>query len=125
MIYPDLAITYRKCPICNHELWFNPTQIAKIYKCPRNGIYLRGYSNGSIPHYEFLRYKDNSVATNFVIGEWWVMSDEEYSTINLIIKDQYGVCSISELGYRKSPLLLGADNLDKVKKKLNLLNLFY
>lgn len=124
MIYPDFAAAYRRCPICDCDLWFETTQVAKIYKCP-NGVHLRGYSSRSIPHYEFLRYKDDSVATNFIIDEWWVMSDEEYSTINLIIKNQYGVYSVSELGYRKSPMLLGIDNLDKIKKKLNLLNLFY
>lgn len=123
MIYPDLSLSHQVCPICDHKLLFRPTQVAKIYNCVWNNI---RSVYGHIPHYEFLRYKDNSVATNYVFEDWWVMSDEEYSTVNLILRDKHGyVSGCSELGYRKSPMLLGCDNLDKIKKKLILFNLFY
>lgn len=123
MIYPDLSLSHRICPICNCKLYFNPTQVAKIYQCHRK---MRSIAYGGVPHYEFLRYKDGSVATNYIIEDWWVMSDEKYSTINLILRDEHGyVSGYLELGYRKSPMLLGCDNLDKIKKRLKLLNLFY
>lgn len=111
------------CPICKHKLQFDNRSVCKKYYC-----YGKRYSvnNTIYPHYEFYRYKDDSVSFQYIILPFQVFSQENETTINyLITSSQYWTeFYVKELGTQNNSMFLIENSFDIINNKLKKLLLF-
>jgi hypothetical protein len=123
MIYPDYSIESRRCPICNSRLILKNTEVCKIYYCSSKSYRI---NNVSFPHYEFMRYKDNSVFFQYVIPPIRIMSQENESTVYFLksLNKYTNDYSATELGTKNISMFLVNSNVDEIKSKIKMYALF-
>ena len=127
MNFPDIISTeFSDCPMCNTRLHLNKFAACKRYYCSSDNTRV-GVT--TFPHYEFIRFIDNSIYMQYIIKPFQIMvnlnGSDETSIFELKeVNNAYYDYTSKLLTIRETSAYLTMDNLDAIKKKIRMLTMF-
>jgi hypothetical protein len=116
MIFPDNSIHDQICPLCKHSLTIYQWAVCTSYRC--NKIY--SIDCRKIPHYEFIRFKDESVLIQYIILPFYVTAQQRCSTIAWLTSSKFDNYSSKDIAIKDHPIFLVQSNIEEIKNKLKL-----